>query len=81
MDLRNFTSFGFYGPNTAQKWRPYWIFELLGPIKSEKVKFIKSPNQISRYSPKEGINHVSELLDGWFPQEGTFKSSFWVSQF
>ena len=43
------------------------------PIKSEKVKFHKSSHKICRYSPREGINQISALLDAWFSQECTSK--------
>ena len=70
------------GPKTAQKWRPYWIFELSGSIKSETSKISQIPSyRICRYSPKKGINQASELLDGSLSQDGTFISSFRVSRF
>ena len=49
------------------------ILKFFGPLNFFKVKFLKSPNQIRRYSAKEAINQVAELLVGRFPQEGTLK--------
>ena len=34
----------FFGLKTAQKWRTYWIFELSGPIISEKSKISQIPS-------------------------------------
>ena len=46
-----------------------------------KVKFLNSPNQICRYSPKESINQALDLLDGWFSQVGTLKQFFGYRDF
>ena len=34
-------------------------------------KVAEWPNHFCRYPPKEAINQVSELFDGWFSPEGT----------
>ena len=75
VDLRNFTFSGFYGLKTAGKCQKSNTADNFSQFSAqnnpEKVKFRKSTNHFRRYPPKEGTNQVSELLDGWFSQEGT----------